>query len=330
VFQAIKGRFNQRKVISALRLSYQGSSEGSVRFTANLEGTPRKGLCPKSPQTARNADSPFIAYAVSLGYIIAVYHPRMQTGGPMHEKHALEKTESRSNSRRFLSSLPSLVVFVAMVYFSVVFFRDGLSLSRIPLWMRLPFFLYCGLTIFVGLIAVRTLFPSKRRENGLETTSVDVLPDAKGISSIGKTSSATFIVTAAQVAYSVLMFGCSLVISTLLFRSPSSFGTTGLAVFGVIAFILLIASLKWPMRAIRKKLKSGGPESAPETRKPRWKRIIVASLSFCFALAQTLAIGLYRDRTFALVFTALCWMWASFHIWDLFRSRRAAPVPHSG
>jgi hypothetical protein len=52
----------------------------------------------------------------------------------MHEEKR-DSTENRSLSRRVVSSVPNLLVFVAMVYFSVVFFRNGLSLSRVPLWM---------------------------------------------------------------------------------------------------------------------------------------------------------------------------------------------------
>jgi hypothetical protein len=175
----------------------------------------------------------------------------------MHEQEKHDSTENRSPSRRLVSSLPSLLVFVAMVYFSVVFFRDGLSLSRVPLWMRLPFFLYCVLTVFVGLLAGRPLFPTKRQKDDAANTGDAVKPaTGNDESSPSRTTSASFIVSALQVTYSVLMFTCCAGIFTLLFRSPSLFGAVGSAIFGVIASILLIASLKWPVKAIRRKLKS--------------------------------------------------------------------------
>jgi len=180
----------------------------------------------------------------------------------MHEQEKQDSTENRSPRRRFVSSLPSLLVFVAMVYFSVGFFRFGLSLSPVLLWMRLPFFLYCVLTVFVGLLAVRRLFPTKGQKDNAANTGDAVKPTTGNYeSSPSRTTSASFIVSALQVAYSVLTFTCGAAIFTLLLRFPSSFGNVGSAVFGVIAAVLLIASLKWPVKAIRRKLKSDRGES---------------------------------------------------------------------
>lgn len=248
----------------------------------------------------------------------------------MPETDQQEDTGGRSFNRRVISALPKLLAFAAMAYFSGFFFHDGLSLSRVPLWMRLPFFLYWGLTFFVGLIAVRGLFPAHRSPGSERTPRAEVTADANRdtLRPVETTTSGALIVAGLQVAFSILMFTCSATIFTLLVRSSQSFGTVGLAVFGVIAAVMLIAALKWPIRAINRKLKSGGPEAKSDPVKPLWKRIAVAGFASCIALIQTLAIGLYRDRISALVFAILCWLWASFHIWNLLRSRRA-PAPHS-
>lgn len=175
----------------------------------------------------------------------------------MQQEQRQDSTENRSPSRRFVSSLPGLLVFVVMVYLSVLFFRNGLSLSGVPLWMRLPFFLYCCLTLFVGLLVVRPLFPAKKKRDDTANTG-DAVKSTKGDpkASPSRTTLASFIVSALEVAYSVLLLICCAGIFTLLLRFPSSFGSVGSAVFGVVASILLIASLQWPVKAIRRKLKS--------------------------------------------------------------------------
>ena len=249
----------------------------------------------------------------------------------MPENDRSRSAENRSLNRRTVSSLPGLLVFAAMVYFSVVSFHDGLSHPHVPILMRLPFFLFGGVTVLVGLIAVRPLLPSKRQEGDPKDTRVVVNANAsKDEPNPGQRSSGEFIVDALLAAFSIFMFTCSAVIFTLLLQSPSAFGLVGLVVFGVIAAVMLIASLKWPVRTIRRKLKSNGTDSNPESTRPLWKRILSASLSFSFALLQTLAlslyhhliIGVYHDQTSALIFIALCWLCACFFIWDLVRFLR--------
>lgn len=249
----------------------------------------------------------------------------------MPENDRPRSTGNRSLNRRLVSSFPGLLVFAAMVYFSVVSFHDGLSHPHISILMRLPFFLFSGVTVFVGLIALRPLFPSKRQEGDSKDTRVVVNAIAsKDEPNPGQRGSGEFIVNALLAAFSIFMFTCSAVIFTLLLQSPSAFGLVGLVVFGVIATVMLIASLKWPVRTIRRKLTSNGADSNRESTRPLWKRILAASLSFCFALLQTLAvslyhhliIGVYHDEIFALIFIALCWLCACFLTWDLVRYLR--------
>src|ERR1700760_3849422 len=97
----------------------------------------------------------------------------------MLENDRPRSTDNRSLYRRLVSSFPGLLVFAAMVYFSVVFFRDGLSYPHLSILMRLPFFLFCGVTVFVGLIAIRPLLPWNRQEGDSKDIRVIVNTNAR-------------------------------------------------------------------------------------------------------------------------------------------------------
>ena len=133
--------------------------------------------------------------------------------------------------KRLAASLPGVFLFAIMVYFSVNFASFAIATTA-PIWLRLPFFLYCAFTIFVGLQVALRLFPT-------EPTRSESMQE-----------------TARQVTgwlFSIICCGSAIGLISLLARFPASYTPSGSLLFSFTACVLFVASLVFPVKAIRKK-----------------------------------------------------------------------------
>lgn len=82
--------------------------------------------------------------------------------------------EHQSFGKRLKSSLPGILLFSVLCYVSVdvIGFRIRFS---VPFWLRLPFFLYYCLTVFVGLQVAFQLFPTSRTIESLRSTTMQFI-----------------------------------------------------------------------------------------------------------------------------------------------------------
>lgn len=88
----------------------------------------------------------------------------------MGETESQSALENRSFGKRLRTSLPGILVFAVLLYVSVGAAESGVR-SSAPLLLRLPFFLYCGLTVFFGLWVIVPLFSVSRTNESLRSAA---------------------------------------------------------------------------------------------------------------------------------------------------------------
>jgi hypothetical protein len=178
----------------------------------------------------------------------------------MDESEKKSALKSRSLAKRLIASLSGFAIFAVMAYFAADFARYAVSNTRVPLWLRLPFFLFSGLTLFVGVRVLLPLFNKRQAARG--TPPSNGVASADNIRFQSDESPATPIFPKAvslgiEATFSLILLFCSLDIFVLSLRFATRMTTLGLTVYCLLGSVLLALSLVFPFKAIRRRLRSG-------------------------------------------------------------------------
>lgn len=158
----------------------------------------------------------------------------------------MDDTESQSAlgnqsfGKRLRASLPGILIFAVLLYFSVGAADSGVR-SSAPLWLRLPFFLYCGLTVLFGLQVFLHLVPVSRTIESARSLAEQFV----------------------GWLFSLFCLGAAIGMIFLLVRFPMSYTSFGVALFSSVACVLFVASLLFPFKVIRRRLKPSASMRPP-------------------------------------------------------------------
>jgi hypothetical protein len=204
-----------------------------------------------------------------------------------------------------------------LIYLTAVFTRYALEPSPFPLWTRLPLFIGPAIMALLSVwfvykfVQLRTKDAAKRagREYKLSPR-------------------AALWANADEWAIPILMsffaFGISYAFFALAFEvrmRPDLVWLRNLLIISGVCFLPL--SMIWPIRAIRRKRKSGSfipTQKDIDAREPKqlWKRKMAAGLwSFVAVWVTIVATLKNHDRVFAWVLAVFFWALAAWSIWEI-------------
>ena len=170
----------------------------------------------------------------------------------MDEGEKKSPLKSRSVAEKLISSLPGIAIFAVMVFFATDFARFAVSNPGVPLSLRLPFFLFSALTLFVGVYVLLPLFNKGQAARGAlphnGAASGNTQPQSD--KSPAKPILPRAISLAIKATFSLILLNCSLGIFVLSLRFASRMTTSGLTIYCLLGSVLLAFSLVFPVKTI--------------------------------------------------------------------------------
>lgn len=238
----------------------------------------------------------------------------------MEESVKKETPEGDSLWKRLFAWFSAVLLLAFLICLSATYTRQALAPSSIPLWMRLPLFLAPAMMALLAVWFVYRFVQIQSKEAAIKAgRPYQMSPRAAFWSGTDEWLLPLMVsIFAFGIAFSFFAMALKLPI-------PRDFVWFRNSLLVSAALFLLISTI-WPIRAIRRKRKSGSflpsQQDIAATREPKplWKRRLAAGLWSLFAIFITFSAILgHRDRLSNWALAVLALALAAWSIWELFR-----------